>query len=881
MPDSRKTRRHQLRRIRGAMFAQQAWSVHEPALQEMLQILDSPSALELGSDAIASRLGVQQLADTDSQMQIAGGVAMIPIVGVLQPKANSVSRYYGGTATSQVEADFRRALSDSQVRSIVLLIDSPGGSAMGNEEVARTIYEARGTKPVIAFVRGMAASAAYYLASAADKIIASPSSLIGSIGTILLHTDATKYFAEWGLKVTPITQGKHKADGNQFEPLTDQSRSTLQEFVDAHGDMFVNAVARHRSVTPKEVREQYGQGKVFLADEALRRGMIDAIGTLEEAIPKAAAPAFQQAAVSQPIQTVQPSQFTALCVESIAAHFTATSESKAAPSASPTNRSTIMWKKIKAALFAMGLVDSAEASDDVCKAVLAGFFRGSVPESEEKVLAALTSGNAQAAATPAPEAQVSAQPAAPASNVQAAHDRELAEARADAVARDRERREQIQSSGRLLNMSAEDIEEACKSEQSYHQVLEAWHKKLAVREQPVNTTTVNVRGEGADRFAVDAVDALLMRYNYRAASATPSQEAQQMRSAPLMHIAQQCLQLAGRRVNQFADAEDVAAAAMQMSGLERVTVSASGGAYSRPGDFPNILSNLAGKILDQAIEIAEPTYPVWTARLPDLADFKPKTIIGLGHFDELDELLDDEDPKALDFDEEAAGWIQAGRYGNKVGLTPVMVANDDLDAFAQGLQSLAMAHEHTINRLCIALVAGNVTLLDGYSLFDSSNHGNVVASGGGGAPSTTQANKMRLLHRRQTGIGGKGKVRTPPRIALVPTAHEEAALQTFLMFSQLNESKLPVTDATINTFRGLIQPIVEPDLEDYSTAYWYTFADPRIRRVIVHAFQRGYGRGGKRTTWFDPARKTTYVDLEGRFAAAACGHRGAVRNDGA
>ncbi len=874
MPDSRKTRRHQLRRIRGAMFAQQAWSVHEPALQEMLQILDSPSALELGSDAIASRLGVQQLSDTDSQMQIAGGVAMIPIVGVLQPKANSVSRYYGGTATSQVEADFRRALSDSQVRTIVLLIDSPGGSAMGNEEVARTIYEARGTKPVIAFVRGMAASAAYYLASAADKIVASPSSLIGSIGTILLHTDATKFYAEWGLKVTPITQGKHKADGNSFEPLTDQSRSTLQEFVDAHGDMFVNAVARHRSVTPKEVRDQYGQGKVFLADEALRRGMIDAIGTLEDVIPKAATAPYQQAA---PVQTIQ----VAACAEHVSPQAALPSESKAAPSASPTNRSTIMWKKIKAALFAMGLTDSAEASDDVCKAVLSGYFRGNAPESEEKVLAALTGANAQAAATQAPEAQASAQPVSPAANVQAAHDRELAEARADAIAQDRERREQIQASGRLLNVSEEDIATACNSDQTYHQVLAAWHKKLAAREQPVNTGSVTVRGEGADRFAVDAVDALLMRYNYRPASATPSQESQQMRSASLMYIAQQCLQLAGRRVNQFADAEDVAAAAMQMSGLERVTVSASGGAYSRPGDFPNILSNLAGKILDQAIEIAEPTYPVWTARLPDLADFKPKTIIGLGHFDELDELLDDEDPKALDFDEEAAGWIQAGRYGNKVGLTPVMVANDDLDAFAQGLQSLAMAHEHTINRLCIALIAGNVTLLDGYSLFDSSNHGNVVASGGGGAPSTTQANKMRLLHRRQTGIGGKGKVRTPPRIALVPTAHEEAALQTFLMFSQLNESKLPVTDATINTFRGLIQPVVEPDLEDYSTAYWYTFADPRIRRVIVHAFQRGYGRGGKRTTWFDPARKTTYVDLEGRFAAAACGHRGAVRNDGA
>lgn len=540
-----------------------------------------------------------------------------------------------------------------------------------------------------------------------------------------------------------------------------------------------------------------------------------------------------------------------------------------------------MWKKIKAALFAMGLTDSAEASDDVCKAVLAGYFRGNVPESEEKVLAALTGANAQAAAPQAPEAQASAQPAAPAANVQAAHDRELAEARADAVAQDRERREQIQASGRLLNVSAEDITAACNSDQTYHQVLDAWHKKLAAREQPINTGTVTVRGEGADRFAVDAVDALLARYNYRPASATPSPESQQLRSAPLQYIAQQCLALAGRRVNPFADPEEIATAAMQMGGLERMTISASGGAYSRPGDFPNILSNLAGKILDQAIEIAEPTYPVWTARLPDLADFKPKTIIGLGHFDELDELLDDEDPKALDFDEEAAGWIQAGRYGNKVGLTPVMVANDDLDAFTQGLQSLAMAHEHTLNRLCLSLITGNVVLPDGVALFNLAGHGNDVAPGGGGAPSTIQANNMRLLHRRQTGIGGFGRVKTPPKIALVPTAWEEAAMQTFLQFNRLNESKLPVTDATINTFRGSIEPIVEPDLEDASLTQWYTFADPRVRRTVVHAFQRGYGRGGKRDKWFDPSRKSMIFDIEGRFAAAVAGHRGAVRNAGA
>jgi len=347
----------------------------------------------------------------------------------------------------------------------------------------------------------------------------------------------------------------------------------------------------------------------------------------------------------------------------------------------------------------------------------------------------------------------------------------------------------------------------------------------------------------------------------------------------MSYIARRCLEMAGRTVDPYMSSEDVALAALQMAGIEVAPISAAA-SYNRPGDFPNLLSALSGKMLDQAIKTAEVTYPLWTARLPDIPDFKPKTMIGVGNFNELDEWLDDDEAKTLKMEEEAAGWIQIDKYGNKVGLTPVMVANDDLDAFTQGLRTLARAHEATLNRLCLQLIGGNTTLLDGHSLFDDTNHGNDIAAGSGGVPSTTQANLMKLRHRRQTGIGGVGKVKTPPRIALVPSALEEDAMQTFLTFARLNESKLPVTDATINVFRGQIEPVVEPDLEDYSTAQWYTFADPRIRRVIVHAFQRGFGRGGKRTRRFDPARKTLYVEVEGRFAAAACGHRGAVRNAG-
>jgi hypothetical protein len=186
--------------------------------------------------------------------------------------------------------------------------------------------------------------------------------------------------------------------------------------------------------------------------------------------------------------------------------------------------------------------------------------------------------------------------------------------------------------------------------------------------------------------------------------------------------------------------------------------------------------------------------------------------------------------------------------------------------------------------LCVALLTGNVTLTDGNSLFDNTNHGNDVTSGA--APSGAQLGAMREKHRLQTGPGGYAYIKTPPKYVLVPAALETEAIQATVPLlpgsgGQLSgEQTARSTDNTINTVRGLITPIVEPELDGSSSVIYYTIADPRIRRTIVHAFQRGYGRMGRRRTWFEDSRLTRYVALEGRFAAAAISYRGIVRNAG-
>ncbi|MHB0955915.1 MAG: phage major capsid protein [Pirellulaceae bacterium] len=392
--------------------------------------------------------------------------------------------------------------------------------------------------------------------------------------------------------------------------------------------------------------------------------------------------------------------------------------------------------------------------------------------------------------------------------------------------------------------------------------------------------TTTVKQTGAARFASDAVDGLLIRAGRSPANAQPSAEARRLSTMPLATMAAQCLELAGQGSGGYQDPEALALRALQMGGANSFDLRSEGPAHYRPGDFPNLLSGFANKMLDQALEISGATYQLWTGRVADLPDFKPATVLAISGRAELSDVMEGDIFEELPLAEQITGLIQIGRYGNSVALTPVMVANDDVDGFTQMLQSLSVAHEKTLNRLCLTVIGANVICPDGVQLYNAASHSNDIVPGLGGAPSTITAQAMKLAHRRQTDVTGTARVKSPPKIALVPPAWEEAAMQTFLTFSRLNENKTAITDATVNIHRGTIEPIVEPDLEDYSLTQWYTFADPRIRRSVVHAYQRGYANGGKRSSRFDPARKSQIFDVEGRFAAGIANWRGTVRNAG-
>lgn len=220
--------------------------------------------------------------------QRAGQVAVIPVYGVITPKADLMTEISGGTSVDRLRGAFHTALEDSSVSAIVLDVDSPGGQVDLVPELAAEIRAARGTKPILAVANTMAASAAYWLAAQADELYVTPSGEVGSVGVFAAHDDLSGAMEKAGVRTTLISAGKHKVEANPFEPLSDDARDAIQARVDDSYRMFVHDVARGRGVPVDTVRDGFGEGRVVVAREALAEGMVDGIATLDAVVALAA-----------------------------------------------------------------------------------------------------------------------------------------------------------------------------------------------------------------------------------------------------------------------------------------------------------------------------------------------------------------------------------------------------------------------------------------------------------------------------------------------------------------------------------------------------------------------------------------------------------------
>lgn len=215
---------------------------------------------------------------------IQGSVAVVPVVGaVMHRRADESS--FGGTVSMQgLVQKLRAANAEPTVKSIILDVDSPGGSVDGVPEAAAEI--ASSTKPIVAVANTWAASAAYWLASQADELVVTPSGEVGSIGVYAMHEDLSKLLEQQGVTPTLVRAGDNKAQTHPYFPLSEAAKADLQKKVDAAAVRFDAAVAKGRAVSSLTVREKFGQGLMFSADEAVSLGMADRVATLDETIAR-------------------------------------------------------------------------------------------------------------------------------------------------------------------------------------------------------------------------------------------------------------------------------------------------------------------------------------------------------------------------------------------------------------------------------------------------------------------------------------------------------------------------------------------------------------------------------------------------------------------
>ena len=208
----------------------------------------------------------------------AGGVAVIPIVGPMSKYADIFSFLFGGAVMTDISTAVRSAAANPNVQTIVLYIDSPGGSAAGIDELAQAIFDAHGVKSVIGCISDLACSGAYWAASQCTKLYANQNAFIGSIGVYSVILDLSTAYEMAGVKVEVVRAGELKGIGE--DEITPAQRTELQSRVDAIHRQFIAAVAHGRMMPADRVRG-LADGRVFIAAEAQRLGLIDGVKSFD------------------------------------------------------------------------------------------------------------------------------------------------------------------------------------------------------------------------------------------------------------------------------------------------------------------------------------------------------------------------------------------------------------------------------------------------------------------------------------------------------------------------------------------------------------------------------------------------------------------------
>lgn len=263
-------------------------------------LLITPEKAEVITAVLSGRIGVdapdasrfvgspaEKQADGSTRFKpynVKDGVAVVTITGTLVNRGAWIGANSGLTSYEGIAHQVSSAAADPAVGAIILDLHSPGGEAVGAMEAAEVVRLAAKAKPVIAVVNGMAASAAYAIASGATEIVTTETGVAGSIGVVLLHADFSRQLDREGITPTLIFAGAHKVDGNPYGPLPESVRQGLQAEVDAFYELFVTTVAKGRGSRLNAAAARRTEARVFIGQAAVEAGIADRVGTFERVL---------------------------------------------------------------------------------------------------------------------------------------------------------------------------------------------------------------------------------------------------------------------------------------------------------------------------------------------------------------------------------------------------------------------------------------------------------------------------------------------------------------------------------------------------------------------------------------------------------------------
>lgn len=783
-------KKHAVRHVVKAVYSD-LWAIDEPKLEAIRELLElRQDGYGYTPEQIQARIGAAR--QEAPQMQVIEGVAVIPIHGVMAPRMNMMMEVSGGTSTQMAARSIRQAINDNSITAIVLDIDSPGGQASGTQELAELVSLARESKPVKAVATTMAASAAYWVASAADELIVSPSAQVGSIGVFSVYTDESRAYENAGIEHTVIRSVENKARPSGYEPLDDKSRANLQESVNDIHRAFVGAVAQGRGVSVEYVEENFGKGKSFMGTRAVALGMADRVGTLEQVIGELT--------------------------------------TGSAPAPSKNSGGKKMSKALREKAVARG-VCNADATDEQFEAAIAKML------DDQAIVTGTKPGHTTEDVTGVkPRAD-----AAAASDIMAAVRIAAFPSDFDRLAFATELSDAGLSMGAVVRKIGEKSAEFNKATGAAVRVVgdAGDNFKAAARDAML----MRANGDRWDENTVAARDAYLAKLGRPAEGLKPAvgaRESFNLRSMP--RLAEECLIRDGvpqSLIRQLSPMH-IAQAALGTP-LSYMGINATGDTqYNSSGMFASVMLDAANVVMRKGYDSVEVTYPVWAKQGQSLSDFKAINKVLTGELADPKAIPENGEFPETTFQDEHESY-KLTVWGSMFSVTWQSIVNDHIGAFTDIPNKQGRAMRRKQNRIVYNVLKDNAKLQDTVDLFHNT-HGNNTT--GAGAPAVGTLNTLEGKMIVQTSLTGAANadaqaLNIKPAFIIAPPA----------LIGTIDELLGSTSYAVSNGNAGIInrwhQRLTHVNDAELATAFggldttWYLATNPGDVDTIEYAFLQG------------------------------------------